>query len=66
MEVEDRGLVLLDDTTGYAGFDTWFDHDDDQDDGDDDDDDDQDDGDDDDDDDERVVCYRVGNAGSDT
>ena len=48
MEVEDRGLVLLDDTTGYAGFDTWFD--DDQDD---------------DDDDERVVCYRVGNAGSD-
>ena len=53
MEVEDRGLVLLDDTTGYAGFDTWFDHDDDQDD-------------DDDDDDERVVCYRVGNAGSDT
>ena len=52
MEVEDRGLVLLDDTTGYAGFDTWFDHDDDQDDGDDDD--------------ERVVCYRVGNAGSDT
>ena len=55
MEVEDRGLVLLDDTTGYAGFDTWFDHDDDQDDGDDDDDDD-----------ERVVCYRVGNAGSDT
>ena len=51
MEVEDRGLVLLDDTTGYAGFDTWFDHDDD---------------DDDDDDDERVVCYRVGNAGSDT
>ena len=49
MEVEDRGLVLLDDTTGYAGFDTWFD--DDQDD---------------DDDDERVVCYRVGNAGSDT
>ena len=49
MEVEDRGLVLLDDTTGYAGFDTWFD--DDQDD---------------DDDDERVFCYRVGNAGSDT
>ena len=49
MEVEDRGLVLLDDTTGYAGFDTWFDHDDQ-----------------DDDDDERVVCYRVGNAGSDT
>ena len=49
MEVEDRGLVLLDDTTGYAGFDTWFDDDDDQDDGD-----------------ERVVCYRVGNAGSDT
>ena len=54
MEVEDRGLVLLDDTTGYAGFDTWFSDDDDQDD------------DDDDDDDERVVCYRVGNAGSDT
>ena len=53
MEVEDRGLVLLDDTTGYAGFDTWFDDDDDQDDGDDDDD-------------ERIVCYRVGNAGSDT
>ena len=52
MEVEDRGLVLLDDTTGYAGFDTWFDHDDDQDD--------------DDDDDERVICYRVGNAGPDT
>ena len=51
MEVEDRGLVLLDDTTGYAGFDTWFDHDD---------------GQDDDDDDERVVCCRVGNAGSDT
>ena len=49
MEVEDRGLVLLDDTTGYAGFDTWFDDDDDGDD-----------------DDERVVCYRVGNAGSDT
>ena len=24
VEVEDRGLVLLDDTTGYAGFDTWW------------------------------------------
>ena len=50
MEVEDRGLVLLDDTTGYAGFDTWFDDDDDDDDAVD----------------ERVVCYIVGNAGPDT